>query len=104
MTRSEIVDLLDAYFLGTKLDRSSVFAQVATWKPDIEEAAPIVRAIALVGARAADESLMALRLLLAGHAALDERVMRLRTFIALAAKGDPQGIAGYHNLLSPEAT
>ena len=100
MTRLEIISLLDAYFLGDERDRKGVFAKVAAWQPDLQSAEPIVRAINLVGSRAADESLIALRLILQGHPLEDDRVLQLRTIIQLIASGDSTGRAQYLDLMA----
>ena len=79
MSREEANALIDAYLLGERDDREYIFAQIAGFRPEEEAAVPIVRAIALVGSRAADESLMALRLTLSSRAASDDSVRAVRS-------------------------
>jgi hypothetical protein len=88
MTRQEISTSIDRYLLGESRDRALLFGQIGGWQPDLPAAAPIVRAIAMIGARAADESVIALRLILAGRLTDDAAVTTLRNDARLAAKGD----------------
>lgn len=82
MNRDEVNALIDAYLLGDRTDREQVYAQIARFQPDVEAAVPIVRAIALVGSRAADESLMALRLALSSLPTSDDSVLAVRSAVA----------------------
>lgn len=102
MNRDETKAVIDTYLLGENRNREHVFSRVAVWQPDIAAAGPIVRAITLVGARAADESLIALRLILAGREAEDGLVAALRAHARQAAAGDAAARAKYFGLLEAE--
>jgi hypothetical protein len=91
MSREEVEALIDGYLLGDQTDRESVFRKIAGWHTEIESAAPILRAIALVGSRAADESLMALRLSLSGHPVSDQAVKELKAATAAIRHGEVAG-------------
>jgi hypothetical protein len=88
MNEEEARALIDAYLLGEQRDRESVFRKLATWTTDIEAAMPILRAIVMVGSRAADESLMALRLILGGRPVNDEAVASIRKAVTALRQGD----------------
>ena len=100
MTTSQISALIDRFLLGEEPDRAAVFAQVATWEPEQEAASPIVRAIKLIGDRAANESLMALRIIIAGHPLEDEHLHALRSILKRHSDGDTTARQAYDELLS----
>lgn len=56
------------------------------------------RALEALGARAADEALLALRLVLAGRAPDDDAVRALRDAVAQIRAGAPEGRAAYEAL------
>jgi len=103
MSRADVIALIDAYLVGDERDRASVFAKIGAWTCDVEEAAPIVRAIALIGPRAADESLIALRLVVDGKAATDERIGELRGIVKKAMAGDAEARSTYQNRIAQPA-
>jgi hypothetical protein len=76
--------LLDRYLLGEPVSKPVVVARVLAERSPLRLAAPYYRALEAVGTRAADEALIALRLVLAGHLPNDEGVRRLRALGALA--------------------
>jgi hypothetical protein len=89
-------EVVDGYLLGDAVSKPAVVAAFLDDRSDVAAAAPFYRALEAVGARAADEAFIALRLVLAGHAAEDDAVKRLRAFagIARAARtGDRAGLA-----------
>jgi hypothetical protein len=88
-------EVVDGYLLGDAISKPAAVTALLAERSGIPAAAPFYRALEAVGARAADEALIALRLVLAGHAAEDAAVKRLRAFagIARAARtGDRAGI------------
>jgi hypothetical protein len=91
MSREEVETLIDGYLLGDRADRESVFRKIAGWRTEVESAVPIVRAIALIGSRAADESLMALRLSLSGRPVSDQKVKELKGAVAAIRQGEAAG-------------
>lgn len=99
MSREEVEALIDGYLLGDQTDRESVFRKIAGWHTEIESAAPILRAIALVGSRAADESLMALRLSLSGRSVSDQAVKELKAATSAIRHGEVAGRDRYFALL-----
>jgi len=81
-------DLLDGYLLDESVKKSDVVAQLLKSRPDAPGAAPFYQGLELLGAKAPDLTLIALRLVLAGKKADDESVIRLRGIIERArAKG-----------------
>ncbi len=88
--------LVDAYLLGEAVSKPAVIAAVlAAPASHNAVAAPFYRALQAIGIRAADESLIALRLVLAGQAVSDSRVRRMRCLSRLlwaAAGGQPDAV------------
>jgi len=87
---------IDTYLLdGTPAKGAAIDAALA--KPiDDPRAAPFYRALRAVGARAADEALVALRLVLAGKEPQDDAIRRMRALAALvraAHASDARAIA-----------
>lgn len=82
-------EMIDGYLLGDPVSKAAAVSALLAERRDIPAAAPFYRALEAVGARAADEALIALRLVLAGKAPEDDRVRRLRALVADArrAKG-----------------
>ena len=95
MTSEEAKALIDAYLLGERSDRERVFSQLTTLQSEKEAALPILRAIALIGARAADESLMALRLALGTSPTSDKAIREIRSALADLSKGNASGRERY---------
>ncbi len=89
------VDLIDRYLLGEPVSKPDVVASLLRERTTEPAAAPFYRAFEAVGARAADEAFIALRLVLAGRAPEDDAVARLRAFARIAracATGDTTGL------------
>ena len=89
-------EVVDGYLLGEAVSKPDVVAALLGERSGVPAAAPFYRALEAVGARAADEAFLALRLVLAGKAPDDDRVKRLRAFagVARAARtGDRAGLA-----------
>ncbi len=77
-------EAIDRYLLGEPISKAGVIADLLARRSPLPAAAPFYRALEAVGTRAADEALIALRLVLAGFPPSDERVRRLRTLTAIA--------------------
>jgi hypothetical protein len=88
-------ELLDGYLLGERISKADLVAALLAERSDVPAAAPFYRALETVGARAADEAFVALRLVLAGKALSDERVRRLRSLAATARSGKEPDRAAY---------
>ncbi len=78
---------IDRYLLGEAVSKTVVVEQVLAQRSERPQAAPFYRALEAVGARAADEAFIALRLVLAGEEPSDDRVRRLRALSAVARAG-----------------
>ncbi len=79
---------LDGYLLDGRPTKGEAIAEVLGARSEDPKAQPFYRALATVGERAADEALIALRLVLAGKVADDAAVVALRTEARAARKGD----------------
>ncbi|MBD5635554.1 MAG: hypothetical protein IAI49_13845, partial [Candidatus Eremiobacteraeota bacterium] len=77
-------ELIDGYLLGEPVSKPAVVESLLSQRSDAPAAAPFYRALEAVGARAADEAFIALRLVLAGHAPEDEAVRRVRALAGVA--------------------
>jgi hypothetical protein len=89
-------ELIDRYVLGEPVSKPDVVAGLLAERSDDPAAAPFYRAFEALGTRAADEALLALRLVLAGRRPDDDAVRRLRALAAVAraaATGDEAGAA-----------
>jgi hypothetical protein len=79
---------LDGYLLdGAPGKADAIAAALRDRSPD-PHAQPFYRALEVVGARAADEALLALRLVLGGKAAADETIVAARAARAAAKSGE----------------
>jgi hypothetical protein len=79
---------LDGYLLdGSPSKADAIAAALRERSPD-PKAQPFYRALETVGARAADEALLALRLVLGGKTADDEAIVAVRTARARAKTGE----------------
>jgi hypothetical protein len=90
------LEIVDGYLLGEAVSKPDVVAALLADRAEAPAAAPFYRALEAVGARAADEAFLALRLVLAGRTADDAAVKRLRALagVARAARtGDAAGLA-----------
>jgi hypothetical protein len=76
--------LVDGYLLGEPTSKAKAIAALLADRSPAPAAAPFYRALEAVGVRAADEALIALRIVLAGNAPSDERVRRLRALSGMA--------------------
>lgn len=85
------LDLLDRYLLGEAVPKAELVKTLLANPAAAPSAAPFYRALAAVGARAADEAFIALRLVLRGEAPTDGAVRELRGLVA-RARG-PEGPA-----------
>jgi hypothetical protein len=76
-------------------------AAVLADRSTIAGAQAFYRALDLLGAKVADEALIALRLALIGAAVDDEGVIRLRGLLAAARSGDAEARAAYLAAVEP---
>ena len=70
--------LIDRYLLGEPVSKPDVVAELLASRTTAPAAKAFYRAFEAIGARAADEAFVALRLVLAGRAPGDDAVRRLR--------------------------
>lgn len=85
---------IDGYLLDGRPSKGDAVAALLRARSEDPRAAPFYRAFEAVGARAADEAFIALRLILAGRAPEDEAVRALRALVtAVRAGGAPAGEA-----------
>ncbi len=71
-------DFIDNYLLEGHPAKADLIREVLAKRSPLSGAAPFYRALETLGDRAADEAIVALRLVLAGKPASDEGVKRLR--------------------------
>jgi hypothetical protein len=83
---------IDGYLLDGRPSKADAIATVLADRVADERAAPFYRAFEAVGVRAADEALLALRLVLAGRPADDSTIRRLRGLVALSQVRDPKAL------------
>ncbi len=76
--------IIDGYLLGDPVSKPVAIEALLAERSSDEAAAPFYRALEAVGPRAADEALVALRLVLAGRSPSDGHVRRLRGLAGLA--------------------
>ena len=79
---------LDGYLLDGTPDKAAAIAAVLADREPVERAQAFYRALEALGARVADEALMALRLALAGRTPDDAAITTLRAHVAAARRGD----------------
>jgi hypothetical protein len=94
---------IDRYLLGEPVSKPAAIAALLADRSSEPAAAPFYRALEAVGPRAADEALLALRLVLAGQAPSDDAVRRLRALAALARACATQDDKGVDRLLERDA-
>lgn len=82
-------DSLDNYLLDGSGSKADLIEKLLQSRDERAEAAPFYRALEILGAKAADEALMALRLVLAGKPAEDESIKRMRKNVAASRHGGP---------------
>lgn len=80
---------LDGYLLDGQPGKADAIAAALRDRSSEPRAQPFYRALETVGARAADEALLALRLVLGGKAAGDETIVQARAARARAKAGEP---------------
>ncbi len=80
-------ELLDRYLLSAEGSKAAVVAELLRNPSADPAAAPFYRALRQIGPRAADEALIALRLVLAGKPPADENVRSLRDLIKSSRAG-----------------
>lgn len=90
---------LDEYLLSGKPDKAAVVRQLLAERPGGARASAFYEGLALLGARAPELSLIALRLVLAGKAAEDAAVVRLREIVERARGGDATAVEAYRREL-----
>ena len=86
---------LDGYLLDGTPDKASAIAAALRDRAADDRAQPFYRALDALGVKAADEALLALRLVLAGKAADDDAIRSLRDVRARAQRGDAAARAVY---------
>ena len=79
---------LDGYLLDGRPGKADAIAAALRDRSPDPRAQPFYRALEAVGARAADEALLALRLVLGGKLAADEMIVEARTARARAKAGE----------------
>lgn len=77
-------EIVDRYLLGEPVSKPAAIEALLSPRSNDPAAAPFYRALEAVGPRAADEALIALRLVLAGRKPDDAAVRRLRALGAIA--------------------
>jgi hypothetical protein len=85
---------IDGYLLDGRPAKIEAIAAALRERVTAEAAQPFYRALEAVGARAADEALIALRLVIAGKSPDDDAVRRLRSLAMLARGADGTAQAG----------
>lgn len=90
---------LDDYLLDGRISKGDAIAAALRERAADARAQPFYRALETLGARAADEALLALRLVLAGKVPNDEGVRALRDARARAKSGDPAAREAYFQAL-----
>jgi hypothetical protein len=80
---------LDGYLLDGRPGKAEAIAAALRERSPEPRAQPFYRALETIGARAADEALLALRLVLGGKLAADETIVEARAARARARAGDP---------------
>ena len=86
---------LDGYLLDGHPNKADAIAAALRERSGDPKAQPFYRALETVGARAADEALLALRLVLGGKPADDETIVAARAARASAKAGPPEARAAY---------
>ena len=86
---------LDGYLLDGSPGKADAIAAALRERSPDPKAQPFYRALETVGARAADEALLALRVILGGNAADDETIVAARAARARAKAGEPGAREAY---------
>ncbi len=90
---------LDGYLLDGDPAKAEAIAAALRERSDAPRAQPFYRALERVGARAADEALLALRIVLGGKDADDATVVAARAARARAKDGDATARESYFRLV-----
>jgi hypothetical protein len=90
---------IDGYLLTGSPAKDAAIAAVLADPQPVERAQPFYRALTVLGDRAADEALVALRLALAGKIPDDVAVSDLREKARAARAGDADARAAYFLML-----
>jgi len=93
---------LDDYLLGAPVSKPEIVAALLRTPVSAPAAAPFYRAFEAVGARAADEAFVALRLVIAGHAPADDAVARVRALARIVRAQRTGDAAGLRTLRDRE--
>ncbi|MDQ6932947.1 MAG: hypothetical protein M3160_07200 [Candidatus Eremiobacteraeota bacterium] len=75
-------DFIDNYLLDEQPAKADAIRQILAKRSELSAAAPFYRALETLGVRAADEAIIALRLVLAGKTPTNERVQQIRDVVA----------------------
>ena len=86
---------LDGYLLDGTPAKAQAIAETLARRSDEPKAQPFYRALDKLGARAADEALLALRLAMGGTTPGDDAIRTLRELRAKAQAGDAQARTAY---------
>jgi len=86
---------LDGYLLDGSPNKADAIAAALRERSPDPKAQPFYRALQAVGARAADEALLALRLVLGGNAADDDAIVAAREARSRAKAGEPGAREAY---------
>ncbi|GAC1574869.1 MAG: hypothetical protein NVS3B7_07000 [Candidatus Elarobacter sp.] len=86
---------LDGYLLDGRPSKADAIAAALRDRSADPRAQPFYRALETVGARAADEALLALRLVLGGRVADDESIVAARTARQRGKAGTPEEREAY---------
>lgn len=86
---------LDGYLLDGAPDKAGAIAAALRDRSDDPRAQPFYRALEAIGTRAADDALLALRLVLGGNAATDAAIVAARAARAAVQAGNPGAREAY---------
>jgi hypothetical protein len=82
-------EAIDGYLLNADPPKREALAALLASRSNDPKAQPFYRALEAVGARAADEAFIALRIVLAGLPTDDERVRLVRSLVNTVRAGGP---------------
>ncbi|HEY0393793.1 MAG TPA: hypothetical protein VGD01_04795 [Candidatus Elarobacter sp.] len=94
---------LDGYLLDGRPGKADAIAAALRDRSKNPVAAPFYRALEAVGVRAADEALLALRVVLGGNTPSDETVVAARAARARVKAGEPGAREAYFRSVGPIA-
>lgn len=95
---------LDGYLLDGSPGKAEAIAAALRARTADSRAQPFYRALEAVGARAADDALLALRLVLGGNAASDETIVAARAARAAVKTGGAGAREEYFRTVGPIAS